>query len=805
MQSKRAKLLLLALQLVCGLLYAQPPCESALTGRVVDENGSPLFGATVFLSPGNFGTITDNEGSFSFMKLCPGKYTVAIQYVGYHGMSMRIDVDGQTVRVFELQEDVTRLDEVVIEHHDPANTEHATNFTELTGRELAKTAGKTLGETLAHLAGVNTLQSGPGVFKPIVHGVHSQRVLILNHGIRQEGQQWGAEHAPEIDPLIASNIVVIKDASAIKYGSDALGGVIVINPPPLPETGKFDGTVSTVLQSNGRSGTLSGMLQGGLKDRDGWGWRVQGTVKRTGDFETPNYVLTNTGIQEANFSAATGYHSKNAGLDLFFSRFQSEIGILRGTAINSMDDLLSAMERDVPLYTRDFSYTIREPRQEVTHNLLKLDGHISGMNGEWRMQYGFQDNHRLEFDMRIGDLSKVPATNLRLKTHSVDVEWETHHSETRTLSFGANAMFQENRNVPGTQRIPFIPDFDNITAGAFATSSLFYDRWTIDAGLRYDHRTYSVRGFDFKNSLYRSSMDFGSVSGSLGVSREIARDDVARLSLSTAWRPPHVSELFSLGRHQSVAAIEYGLMLNESTNEVMDVDDVGVSPEQAFKAVASYEINRERFSLTVSPYANYIRNFVYLRPEGVTRTVSGVYPYFRYKQTDALFIGVDADASMTLNRHLTAKSGVSLLRARDVDNNSYFLFIPSNRYSIDLHYERPEVGALRSVYLETRGQYVQKQTFSPRVLTVREITQQEEDSDPFEEDRSIFDFTPAPDGYFLWNLAGGFSVDAGKVRYDFRLSVENLLNTRYREYTNRLRYYADEVGRNFAVSVKCNF
>ncbi|MFM9075334.1 MAG: TonB-dependent receptor, partial [Bacteroidota bacterium] len=69
---------------------------------------------------------------------------------------------------------------------------------------------------------------------PVIHGVHSQRILILNHGVRQEGQQWGAEHAPEIDPLIASDIQVIKDASAIRYGVDAIGGVVVVNPPALP-------------------------------------------------------------------------------------------------------------------------------------------------------------------------------------------------------------------------------------------------------------------------------------------------------------------------------------------------------------------------------------------------------------------------------------------------------------------------------------------------------------------------------------------------------------------------------------------
>ena len=126
---------------------------------------------------------------------------------------------------------------------------------------------------------MNSIQTGPGIFKPVIHGVHSQRVLILNHGIRQEGQQWGAEHAPEIDPFIASDVVVVKDASSIKYGTDAIGGVIVVNPAPLPENAAdFGGSVSTIAQSIGRSGTFSGMLEGGIKAHEGWGWRVQGTI-----------------------------------------------------------------------------------------------------------------------------------------------------------------------------------------------------------------------------------------------------------------------------------------------------------------------------------------------------------------------------------------------------------------------------------------------------------------------------------------------------------------------------------------------
>ncbi len=788
------------------ITQAQTPCTSSLSGRVTDDTGNPLPGAGIILSPGDIGQATDATGHFAFRNLCPGTYRVAVHFVGYAEVTLRLRISGATERSFVLEEAVTELNEVVVQHHDAANTEHATNFVEIDERALSENAGKALGETLKAIPGVTTLQTGPGIFKPVIHGVHSQRLLILNHGIRHEGQQWGAEHAPEIDPFIASNIVVIKDASAIRFGTDALGGVVVVNPAPLLETSGLTGTLATVLQSNGRSGTLSGMLEGGIRNHDGWGWRVQGTAKRAGDFHTPDYVLTNTGIEELNFSAAAGYHTQNKGVDFFFSRFQSENGILRGAAISSLDDLVNAMERDEPLYTSDFSYRIREPRQHVSHNLVKINGHVSGESGEWRIQYAFQNNNRQEYDLRIGDLSKIPAINLKLNTHTVDAEWETHHSENRTFSAGVNGMYQANRNVPGTQRIPFIPNFDNVSAGVFGTAKLFLNTWTITTGLRYDFRNYLVKGFDFKNTRYDASFSFNNVSAALGVTHSLASEQSLSLNVSTAWRPPHVSELYSVGTHQSAAAIEFGLMLDRETNEVRDFDDVDFSSERALKAVVSYMLTKDGVHLSVTPYANYIANYIYLRPRGITRTLRGVYPFFRYEQTDALFLGADVDMTIRLYRYLTAKPRASLLKARDIVSDSYFLYVPSNRYALNLRYERPSLWGLKNAYVESGAEFVLQQKFAPRVVTVRTIRDADANGgDPFEDDSSIFDFAPAPDGYTLVDVALGFSISRAKTQYDFRLAAENLFNQRYRDYTNRFRYYADDIGRNVILSIKCIF
>jgi iron complex outermembrane receptor protein len=220
------------------------------------------------------------------------------------------------------------------------------------------------------------LQTGATIGKPVVNGMHSNRLLILNNGIRQEGQQWGAEHAPEIDPFIAQNISVVKGSEAIRYGAEAIGGVVIIEPPALPSDSTIHAEVNLVGASNGRSGTVSGMLSGNFKKIPALAWRIQGTAKRSGNLQTADYFLDNTGSKELNYSAALGYNKEHMGFDLFFSHFNTELGIFKESHIGSTEDLYSHIEHGRPFDNGSFYYAIDAPKQQVVHNLFKATGHI---------------------------------------------------------------------------------------------------------------------------------------------------------------------------------------------------------------------------------------------------------------------------------------------------------------------------------------------------------------------------------------------------------------------------------------------
>ncbi len=797
----RLAFLLLILMPLAG--WAQP-CTFSVAGKVEDERGMPLAGATLVLIKEKKGAIADESGKFEFTQLCAGKYEVEIRYVGYQTITTNLKVPFNKPWTITMQSDSTSLNEVVIEDKH-TNVAVTSTYSSLSGKLLEETMGKSLGESMREIPGVNSIQTGPAIFKPVIHGVHSQRVLILNNGIRQEGQNWGVEHAPEVDQFIASNIIVIKDAAAIKYGADALGGVVLVNPAKLPTEAGVGGQLHTIFASNNGSGVISGFLEGGSKKWPGLGWRTQGTIKKAGDARAANYVLSNTGFEEQNFSLSTAYHTEKSGIDIFYSHFNTSIGILRGTAVSTAEDLAIALERDVPQYTTAFTYDIKQPRQSVQHDLVKINAHFERGKNEFRLQYGLQRNRRTEYDFRLGALTEIPALGFQLFTQTLDAEWQRTHSSRWQSSWGINALYQTNSKDDGTQTIPFIPNFDHLTIGAFLVEKITLHRWMLELGLRYDAKKYDVAGFDFKNKLYRSAIDFQNASGTVSVKRKLNGSSTFTSSLSSAWRPPNMAELYSIGTHQSAASIEYGLLLNEITSEVKPYEKSGVKVEKALKWVVGYKVDRPRFTTEITGYVNYIFDFIYLKPRGVTQGLRGIFPYFRYTQTDASFVGIDLFSNYQFNSFWTLTGKVSYLRATDETQNDYLVFIPANRLDLGIRYEsNPEKGW--SWRAESKLRWVANQSRATQVITPRQIIDaQAQGVDLVAQRPGNFDFKAAPDGYALVSLSVAVTRKLKFSKCEFRIAADNLTNQAFREYTNRLRYFADDVGRNITLGVHYSF
>ena len=205
-----------------------------------------------------------------------------------------------------------------------------------------------------------------------------------------------------------------------------------------------------------------------------------------GDFETPEYVMTNTGFSEHNLSLKAGLNRIDHGFDIYYSLFSNRLGILRSSHAHTAIDIINAIENDIPHIIEDFSYDINIPRQKISHNLLKLRGFKNFDFGKLSMRYDFQSNDRKEYDIRRGDRTK-PALDLNLQTHSLAFDLESKFDNNSNLKAGISARYQKNFPDPATGVKRIIPDYKKYDFSLYSVyDTNFSENWFLEAGIRYD-------------------------------------------------------------------------------------------------------------------------------------------------------------------------------------------------------------------------------------------------------------------------------------------------------------------------------
>jgi iron complex outermembrane receptor protein len=777
--------LLLFLVLSISSLHGQS-CQGMIVGKVVEvHSNSPLISASIRLLGTSQGKATNNDGQFKFDNLCSGQYQVQVQYIGYETITQQIVLGENESLDMTLQlEEIDHYLQHVVVKGAAASKLSTIPIDQLSEKEIAQNSANGLGSLLSSIRGVSTLKTGPGISKPIIQGLHSNRVMILNNGIRQEGQQWGSEHAPEIDPFVASKISVIKGAASVRYGSDAIGGLIIVEPADLHRTKSLGGEINVVGMTNSRMMLTSGLLEGGFGKDKYWGWRVQGTVKKAGDSNTPDYVLTNTGVQEVNLSAGLGFTDDTKNLEFFYSHFETDLGILRSAHTGSRTDFLEAILRPQPLIIAPFSYDIDNPRQHVTHDLYKLNAYlILPKNHKLSLVYGGQRNNRLEYDRRRGSLFDIPALDLSLTTHTLDLILEGVGKNNWQSSMGLNGLAQTNRWDPNTGKNPLIPWYNQQNIGAFYIQRYIKSSWEAEFGARYDFKSMLIKTFNRQNELLEKQLDFNNFSFNAGIQSNISDYFSISSHIGTAWRPPHVSELLSNGVHHGTASYEVGLLIDD--NEEVAFSEKEVTSEISAKWINSATYSKGRFSVGIDAYINRIDNFIYLAPEPneFILTSRGDFPLLSYRQVDALLTGFDANFRLNISQKLKYEFKSSVVNAQNRSENSPIVWMPANQFENNIRYNLESIGKVEDLHLSLGSILVSKQN---RV-----------DDDQ--------DFMVSPAGYFLMNAHIGADIPFAKNALTIALNVDNILNTSYRDYLNRFRYFADDLGRNFTLSLKYNF
>ncbi|WP_289644612.1 TonB-dependent receptor [Maribacter aestuarii] len=777
-------------------------CESILVGEVVDfHDNTPLEGALLSITGKSMQTVSNDNGKFSFRDLCDGVIELEVSHPDCKSEFITVTISGDTYEKIRLEHHLLELDEVKIVGEVPKKTTSAQEEN-LSLKELQKYSGNSLGDALKKISGVSSLNTGANIVKPVIQGLNGSRILILNNNVRMQDMEWGEEHAPNVDINSNQDVSVIKGASALEYGGDAIGGVIVLDPLPIIRADSLFGNTQINLFSNGRGGNITSTL---VRSYDsGLYIKGQASYKRLGDLESPDYLLSNTGIQEKGISINIGKRDFLQGWEGYYSFFDSDIGILRASHIGNIDDLIQAINSQEPLIVNDFSYDIRRPNQEVSHHLGKLNYYrrFEGL-GKLNLQYDFQKNRRFEYDVRVGADADKASLDLQLTTHSFSSNLQLDALKGLDMKIGILGRYQSNFANPDTGVRRLIPDYDKYDFGFFAIAEYrLNNKWLLDGGLRYDfnrvdakkfYRTsrWEERGYDeefgnlviedFGTQLLTNPIfDYHNISATVGSNYDFGDDTTFRFNYAFSQRAPNPSELFSDGLHHSAARIELG--------------DLRIKSESSSKLSASVERSARNWGYTISPFLNSIKDFIILEPTEVEFTIRGAFPVWSYRQTNAQLIGVDAMVYNNWTSKIRTDHKFSWVRGTDTETDLGLINIPAANLNNSISYSNP---GWRNLIVSLESNYVFEQKRFPPNISVFSPQQQEE---------VLLEINTPPPAYHLLALDAETSFSL-KRKNDLivGLRATNLLNTAYRDYLNRLRYFVDDVGRNISLRLIYNY
>ena len=779
-------------------------CNHSLEGYVLDfHNGEPIAGATLQIKNSQLQTISDSNGKFIINNLCESSLELIVSHISCDQKTVEIDIKKTIQTTIYLEHHIEELEIVAIKGNNSNNGAISAQKEKIDKKIIDNFSSESLGTILKQAKGVSSINTGNKIVKPVINGLHSSRIIIMNNNVRMEDQEWGIEHAPNIDVNAIDNITVIKGSNALAYAGDAIGGIVVLKPLRYLNKDTLYGKTIAGFQSNGWGYNLNSMLSKSFKN----GWFTNGNVgyKQNGDLNSPDYNLTNTGAKSFSGNGIVGYQKFEYGFEANLSYIDNTMGILSASHIGNVGDLVNAIDNEEPLVIDDFSYAINSPKQEVTHLLGKINFYKRfNTLGKLSVQYDYQNNHRYEFDKRIGDDRDKPVVDLELITQNVKSDLMIDKFDNSTIYLGVTGKYQENIANPETGVRRLIPDYEKTDISFYGIwNTSFNDKLKTDFGVRYDYnfidakkyyktsrweeRGYSEDFSDFivddlgTQLLTNPKFTYHNMSLSAGLIYSINKNNDLIFNYGLSSRPPNPSELFSDGLHHSAARIELG--------------DLRLTKEISNRVGLSYQLEASKINLSIDAFINQINDFVYLKPTGTQTTVRGAFPVWEYFKTNAFLAGIDTNIDYQFTELWSFNSKFSYVYGENTEEDIPLIDIPALRLNNTLNYKLKKWNHLN---LRLAHEWVGRQNrypdynFETYIPTIGEYVE--------------VDISSPPDAFQLVHLYGDMTFILNqKSNLNLMIGITNLFNTNYREYLNRLRYYADDTGRNITIQIKFNY
>ena len=265
----------------------QAKARMQVSGKVTDsKTNEPLTGASVSIEDAKLATVTDSAGNFIFRNVPGGHHLIEISYTGYGSVLEHLDIITDQVLNISLVSSIIEYQAVTVTGVSTSTSVRKTPvpINIVRHAELLQTPSTNIIDALSRQAGVSQVATGPAISKPVIRGLGFNRVVVVNDGVRQEGQQWGEEHGIEIDDASVNRVEILKGPASLMYGSDALAGVInIVSNVPVAE-GTIRGNILSSYQSNNRLFANHAAFAG---NKNGFGWNLYGSLRSAGDYKNP--------------------------------------------------------------------------------------------------------------------------------------------------------------------------------------------------------------------------------------------------------------------------------------------------------------------------------------------------------------------------------------------------------------------------------------------------------------------------------------------------------------------------------------
>lgn len=620
-------------------------------------------------------------------------------------------------------------------------------FSVISPKVLHQSFGANVMDAISLQPGISQISTGVGISKPVIRGLGYNRVVVVEQGIRQEGQQWGDEHGLEVDGEGVHSVEILKGPASLMYGSDAIAGVMVLHPEPALMEGTMQVKVGSEYQSNnglynyhiGFAGNVKGWL---------WNWHYSDKAAHCYRNKVDGYV-PGSWFKERDVQGMFGVMKNWGHAYLRFSHVNFTPGITEGErVVEGEDGNLGELVWEDSNSAK--SYSIQLPFQRVLHTKVVSDNAWYIGQGTLKAIIGYQQNYRREFEEGMGEAELA----MRLHTFNYDLRYQLPLANDWKLATGVNGMWQRNMN--GAEEM-LIPDYRLFDFGCFVTADKKIGKWNISGGARIDNRNLSAKEHeeDGEVQFCALSRNFTGVTGSIGAVYSVNDRMNLRVNAARGFRAPTVSELSSNGVHEG--SIQYELGNANLKSEYSTQLDCGI------------DYTSHHVSLRATLFSNWIQNYIFL---GRLPYETDGYRTYQYRQGDARLMGGEVSVdihpvnALHIENAFSYVRGIQLHQAADSRN---LPMMPAPRWMCNLRYEFPDFanGHCCRSFVRLGMEYNLRQ----------------------DNYYAIDNTETATPGYAIFNLSAGMDLHLmGHNCIEVSLCCQNLFDKVYQSHLSRLKY-----------------